>query len=569
MGSDTDTRKNDPQTKRWYRMAAIGPDIRELDQILDAYWGGPERRITGLTLRIIGVNAIALIILIFGILYLSQYQNNLIQAKLETFKTRVDLVSAALVQSMSTNSSASMMQVLSIVLSEERILLFDKEGAVIDDANGRAKTIADTAPLEEFQSIVILKKLTGMFFSLLPDHQTLPSYPAIDNSKHARAYPDARDAMEGSISFSVWHDEDGDIFLSAAAPLFKNGTFLGVVLITRKAKDIEKDIAQVWTSILKIFALTTVITIILSIYLSGVIAKPLKRLARAAEGVRKGKLSYDAIPDMSERYDEIGELSIALRQMTAALGQRMDTTERFAADVAHELKNPLTSLRSAIETVSVVKKKADRTKLMDIIMHDLQRLDRLITDISEASRLDAALSREELQSVDLRNLLNRLLDVHKGPLERHNGLDDNSVDIEGVPVTLSFETQEHFSVLGLESRLEQVFQNLLTNALSFSEPGDHIHIHLKTIEKQVHITFEDGGPGIPENKLETIFDRFYSERPEEESYGTHSGLGLSICKQIIEAFGGQIFAENIGTGDAHEKGAKNTGARFTVILNGV
>ena len=259
-------------------------------------------------------------------------------------------------------------------------------------------------------------------------------------------------------------------------------------------------------------------------------------------------------------------MASAFSDMTAALYRRIEASENFAADVAHELKNPLTSLRSAVETASVVKKKSDRDKLMGIIMHDVERLDRLISDISNASRLDAELSREALQKVNLRSLLNNLVDAYKGPLDREDIRDswDNSVKIEGVTVTLSSETDRDIYIWGLEGRLEQVFQNLLTNALSFSPKRSKIVIHVTQKRKRAVITFEDEGPGIPENKLETIFERFYSQRPQHEAYGKHSGLGLSICMQIITALKGDMFAENV----KNESG-KITGARFTVILNAV
>jgi two-component system sensor histidine kinase ChvG len=280
--------------------------------------------------------------------------------------------------------------------------------------------------------------------------------------------------------------------------------------------------------------------------------------------LRKGREAE--IPDFSYRRDEIGELSIVLREMTQALWDRMDSIERFAADVAHELKNPLTSLKSAVETVSIVKKDKDRSKLMEVISHDIERMDRLISDISNASRLDAELSRESLEKIDLRKVLNNLIDLHKSPLDRKAGetkktsrtVKAASADVN---LTLNDMSEEENFVWGLETRLAQVFENLISNAISFSPAGGTVHVTIVPVRKRVVVTIEDEGPGIPENRLETIFDRFYTERPEHEDYGRHSGLGLSICKQIVTALGGQIFAEN--TKDEREK---VTGARFTVIL---
>ena len=394
---------------------------------------------------------------------------------------------------------------------------------------------------------------------LLPDRRKLPTYPEATD-QNLQIYPDLPEALNRNISLSVWQNEEERIFLSAAAPVIHNNTLKGAVLLTREGTEIENDISSVWREVLKIFLGTLILTTMLSIYLSGVIARPLKKLARAAEKVRTGKATADDIPDMSDRKDEIGELSVVLRQMTRALWEKMDSIERFAADVSHELKNPLTSLKSAVETAAIVKKKSDRDKLMDIIQHDTQRLDRLITDISNASRIDTELSREAFKDVDLKTMLHNVLDAYNAdPLARKNGTDGwhKAVRAENATVTLDANLNKDIKIWGLESRLVQVFQNILSNALSFTPKGGTISVFVKTKGNAVHIHIEDEGPGIPEGKLENIFERFYSERPEAEAYGHHSGLGLSICKQIIAAHGGDMYAENIKSG----------GARFTVILD--
>jgi two-component system sensor histidine kinase ChvG len=250
--------------------------------------------------------------------------------------------------------------------------------------------------------------------------------------------------------------------------------------------------------------------------------------------------------------------------MTQALWDRMDTIERFAADVSHEIKNPLTSLRSAVETAAIVKNQKDREKLMGIIQHDVQRLDRLITDISNASRLDAELSRDEMENVDLYLLLHKLADAHKNPMER-SGLRDNftgrSAD-ESPQIRLITNGTPPIFVRGNESRLAQVFENLISNALSFSPPRGLVTITLSLDKAYVRVTVDDQGPGIPENKLGAIFERFYSERPKHEAYGRHSGLGLSIAYQIVTAHGGRIWAEN-----RQNNGDAVTGARFIVELD--
>ncbi len=557
-------------------MGSGPPEIPEIDNLLNLYWGGPERRITGLTLRIIGVNAIALIILLCGILYLGQYQKGLIEAKLETFQAEVELLSAAISEGavdkskqgeLLSEQARTMTKRLSFI-SGKHVRLFDTSGLLIADSTDllspeETLNIANRNQGNDIlHSLQILKNMAGYIISLLPDRRVLPFYPDIQSDQGVD-YPDVPDAMAGQISLSAWYDQDGGIFLSAAAPLHIKKNLVGSVLVTREGKDIENAIGQVWADVLRVFLATLLVTILLSIYLSGVIARPLRKLASAAEEVRRGQ--SDEIPDLSHRHDEIGDLSMVLRDMTQALWERMDSIEHFAADVAHELKNPLTSLRSAIETAFVVKKKEDRDKLFKIIMHDLERLDRLISDISHASRIDAELSREVFKSIDVKQALIRLIDAYKNPLERENGQDTEeqySAKIDTVEVRLEMPENSDINIWGLETRLVQVFENLISNAVSFSPKKGIVSIDITMQRQQIRITVEDQGPGIPKNKLESIFERFYSERPEHEDYGRHSGLGLSICRQIITAHQGRIFAENIT-----DKSGKVKGARFVVVLN--
>ncbi len=563
-------------------------NLPEASNLFDLYWGGKERRITGLTLRIMAVNAIALLMLMLGFLYLGQYQNSLIEAKLETFKAEIELVSTAISESAIKNSQPDIdnlyqnkpdpyldiLQAKRMVkrlsqTTQKKILLFDKDGNLITNSHkltgsGGIVQIVNLNPEHEnLYSVQVLKNITKFIGKLFPDNQKLPLHPLI-NSDQVKDYPNAYEALNGQISLSAWSNADDGILLTAAAPLYTSKNILGAVLLTRDGKDIEIAIAAVWVNILQIFLGTLIITILLSIYLSGTIARPLRKLSTAAEAVRTGKSKDKQIPDLSYRHDEIGELSLVLRAMTQALWDRMDLIERFAADVAHELKNPLTSLRSAIETATIVKKKSDQKKLFEIIMHDLERLDRLISDISNASRLDTELSRESFKPVDLKTILERLIDVYKRPLERQNSINKKkkSTDTHNAHINLDMIQDDGRYVWGLEGHLTQVFDNLISNAISFSPDNAAITIRVRTKDKQTYITLEDQGPGIPDTKLETIFERFYSERPEHEDYGRHSGLGLSICKQIIKAHNGEIYAQNIENNDE-----KVSGTVFTVILN--
>lgn len=578
MASATDTARTNDATlrSRWLRVSQA--PAHEPGSIFDLYWGGPERRITSITLRIIAVNTFALLILMLGILYMGQYQNSIIKARLETFESELHLISIALSEAKEVDNpdnktsrdTAKAMIARLAQASAQRIYMFDRDGRLIADSNeihppAPSPITGKPSDEENFISIQILKEMANFVLKFTPDRRIFPNFPA-QSINDASQQEDARDALTGKISLSVWQGTDSKIILTASAPLYSGETITGAVLLEKTARNLEKDIGKVWLNVLSVFAVTLILTILLSIYLSGVIARPLKKLAQAAEAIRKGQINAEDLPDYSKRHDEIGELSIALRQMTSALWARMDSIEQFAADVAHEIKNPLTSLKSAVETAAIVKREDDRNKLLGIIKHDVERLDRLITDISNASRLDAELSREATEKIDLKANLNQILDTLQPPLERtNNALPhwDKTISKDGVKITLGCaEDGNDIFITGIERRIGQVMLNLLNNALSFSPQGGTISIFVIPLKRRVSITIEDEGPGIPESKLESIFERFYSERPGHESFGKHSGLGLSICKQIIEAHGGHIFAENIKDPQGHTKGA-----RFTVVLN--
>jgi two-component system sensor histidine kinase ChvG len=569
--SDTESKK----PSRWVR---IGQRDGEIEQLLDFYWGGTEGRITGLTLRIIAVNAIALLSLMLGVLYLGEYQNRLIQSKLEIFETEIFLITAAVSEGSLQREGLSEPVVLKDNVKRivavfgatlgKRIRVFDAAGELIADskillAEGGVEPIIKVEREEEevWQSIEMLKRVGAFLVSLLPEYNPLPLYRD-DESNSAENYENVMESFHSKMSLSAWRNAEGSILLSAAMPIKSNNKVVGAVYLVSEGKDIRKALGDAWFDILKVFLATLVFTVLLSIYLSGVIARPLRRLADAADKVRKGKIRGDQIPDMSGRKDEIGELSIALGDMTHALIEKMDAMESFASDVAHEIKNPLSSLKSAVESAAVVKKKEDQDKLLAIILHDIERLDRLISDISAASRLEAELSRESFEKVEIRALLRRLLDLYKNPLDRSkNRADPDTAIKDGVMIMLDYPYEEDTFVSGSEGRLGQVFSNIISNALTFTPVKSILKIKVEKKKNRVSIAFEDEGPGIPDNKLKTVFARFYSERPREQ-YGKHSGLGLSICKQIIEAHNGLIFAENI-----KNRQGKISGARFTVVLN--
>jgi two-component system sensor histidine kinase ChvG len=338
--------------------------------------------------------------------------------------------------------------------------------------------------------------------------------------------------------------------LNVAVPVQRYRQVLGALLLSSDGADIQATVRSVRFDILEVFGVALGITVLLSFYLARTIAQPIHRLADAAERVRRGHGRQIDIPDFSTRRDEIGDLSGALRDMTSALWQRMDAIERFAADVAHEIKNPLTSLRSAVETVARLEDPEQRRRLLGIILEDVERLNRLITDISDASRLDAELSRAEMERVDIGEMLITLAEMHEA-----TAADDTP------PLKLEIAAHQRLIVRGIEGRLVQIWRNLISNAMSFSPPGGNIRITALREGKRVRVTISDEGPGIPPGKLTAIFERFYTERPAGEKFGVHSGLGLSISKQIVEAHGGRIVAENREGEDG-----RILGALFTVTL---
>ncbi len=352
-------------------------------------------------------------------------------------------------------------------------------------------------------------------------------------------------------------DAEGGTLFSVTTPIVQNGVAIGVIAITSAAGEIDSLVRGERERVLQMFVVATLVSIGLSLVLASTIANPLSDLAAAAElgrdkDARKMNPGRIRIPDLTARPDEIGRLSGALRGMVSALYNRIDGNEQFAADVAHEIKNPLASLRSAVGTMRRIKRDDQREQLLNVIEHDVRRLDRLVSDISNASRLDSELVKEEEEPFDLLKLLSNLSE-YLGADAKTKGVDLIS-DLPEDPIT----------VHGLEARLAQVFVNLITNAISFCEDGDAIRVWARKRENRVLIVIEDTGPGIPDQSLGKIFKRFYSQRPDEH-FGNNSGLGLAISKQIVEAHGGVIWAENIRPTDA-DVTSDPLGARFVVGL---
>lgn len=354
----------------------------------------------------------------------------------------------------------------------------------------------------------------------------------------------------------VRYNEEGEIVASVSVPIRKVQAIYGVV--TAEIGGIEDVVAEARRALLAFLGVAFIAVLFMSFLLTMTIAGPIRRLAAAADRVSDGVRGTGRmrIPEFPSRMDEIGELSDSLRSMTQALYDRIETIDHFAADVAHELKNPLTSIRSAIETMDLAKTEAARTKLLGVIKQDVVRMDRLITDISNASRLDADLARETRDAVDIGQLLMDIVEMYQATAEPGR-----------VPVHLSRHPgQGPFYVFGSPSTLGQIFRNLIDNAISFSPKDGSVLVTLSSGKDGdgdlVKITVADDGPGIPTDNLDQVFERFYTKRPAGTAFGNNSGLGLAICRQIAASHGGQIWAENRTNAD----NANNVGALFTVVL---
>ncbi len=527
-------------------------------------------RFSPITRKILAINILALGILVAGLLYLGDYRDQLIQAELENLRTQSEMFAAALGEGAVggdtpfgqelVRDTANRIVLRMVESTDLRARLFRLDGTLVADSRkllkaGREVEIEVLPPPEDHSEI--MREIFDIYDRLvrwLPGQRPPPMYVERPR-QHARHYPEVIEAFEGDTVYAVRSLDQDHLILSVAVPIQRYKQVVGALLISETSHTIDDTLLDVRLEILKIFLVSLSITILLSIYLAGTIARPIRRLAMAADRVGRSLNRQDELPIMKNRDDEIGDLACTLRDMTDALWGRMDAIERFAADVSHEIKNPLTSLKSAVETAARVKDPDQQRKLLAIIQGDVERLDRLITDISNASRLDAELSRAELSSIDIGLMLETLADVHQS-----TAADDSS------KIVLESAPDGPFIVSGIEDRLVQVFRNLMGNAVSFTPPEGAISIAIRreTPDKRTNnvvVTVNDEGPGIPPGKEQAIFDRFYSERPEGEKFGTHSGLGLSISQQIIEAHNGSIIADN-----RYGPGGAIIGARFIVTL---
>nr|WP_312857427.1 sensor histidine kinase [Aureimonas pseudogalii] len=549
---------------------------------------------SSLTRRIVFLNLVALIVLVSGILYLNQFRAGLIDARVESLLTQGEIIASAIASSatVETNSitldperllemqagatlqpNAETSESLDFPINPERVApllrrlisptrtrarLYDRDANLILDSRhlySRGQILRYNLPPVEEEGEGVAAWI-GRQAAHLFGHGGLPVYRETPGGSGV-TYPEVMSALTGGPATVVRSTENGELIVSVAVPIQRFRAVLGVLLLSTQGGDIDKIVQAERMAIVRTFAVAALVTVVLSILLASTIATPLRRLAAAAIRVRRGVKAREEIPDFGDRADEVGNLASAIRDMTNALYARMDAIESFAADVSHELKNPLTSLRSAVETLPLARNEQSRERLLAIIQHDVRRLDRLITDISDASRLDAELAREVSGRIDLAGLVGSVVDGARAHLKPGR---DTAIVLETAPPGPG----KSYRVSGHDLRLSQVFTNLIDNARSFvPDQGGRITVRLRRQGRRVVVTLEDNGPGIQAEKIDRIFERFYTDRPGAEAFGQNSGLGLSISRQIVEAHGGEIEAENL----AAPAGAEGfAGARFTVSL---
>ncbi len=518
--------------------------------------------------KIVTFNLMALIILVAGVLYLNPFRDSLVFQRERGLVVEAELIADVFEAQMPEGAGGGLesgagidptatLRGLNLPLGVD-VFIFDSDEKIVATTLGmeRSELRQIQGLQDDNRSTIITGFLNSVWegiSNLLAPTQTEKIERNVENQ--ARALVPG--ALTGPTQVDTGFSVDGSAVFSVATPIFHDGRPIGVVAVTSAAGEIDDLVRSEREQVLQMFVIAILVSIGLSLVLASTIANPLSDLAAAAEigrdrNSRKVSPGRVRIPDLSGRPDEIGRLSGALRGMVTALYDRIDANEQFAADVAHEIKNPLASLRSAVGTLRVAKRDEQRDRLLDVIDHDVRRLDRLVSDISNASRLDSELVKEEEEPFDLVHMLRNLTD-HLGKEASAKGVEFIS-DLPKVPI----------QVQGLEARLAQVFVNLITNAISFCEDGDAIRVWARRRDNRVLVVVEDTGPGIPEQALTKIFNRFYSERPAGQ-FGNNSGLGLAISKQIVEAHGGVIWAENIRPTDA-DITSDPLGARFVVGL---
>jgi two-component system, OmpR family, sensor histidine kinase ChvG len=499
---------------------------------------------------ILGLNLLGLAILVIGALVLNEFSRGLVQARIDSLSTQAELISYVIVKAATTGEPEPAMDGEEAREILELLAIPRTERARLYDAHGRL--IADT-------DVIADKVLERPLPPAARPNQLRFEWPwsrylaadAREARAHAAEQAEVRSALGGSRIAHMRAAEGGGRLVSVSVPIQHVQAVLGVLTI--ESGDVDQIVAKQRAALLPFILIAVAAVLASSLLLNGLVAEPIRRLARAADSVRLSRARAISLPDIGERQDEVGDLARSLDAMTSTLTARMDAIERFAADVSHEIKNPLTSMRSALETMEIVPPGPGRDRLAAVLAADVKRLDRLITDISNASRLDAELSRDNPRTLDLARFMADVVALY----DLHG---------EGASVRLEMtDGQANYRVAGREGPLGQVFRNLIDNARSFSREGGEVRVRLSPLRREgqprIVAEVDDDGPGIPTENLETIFNRFYTNRPKGHqpggsAFGGHSGLGLSIVRQIVEAHGGAVSALNRIGVDGQVQGAR-------------
>ena len=500
------------------------------------------------------VNGLVLLFLIGGVILVQSSRVGLVDERLSGIETQSQIVASTLAEyatdpdthTLNLKQAEPLLRQL-IAPTKLRGRLYTPDGRLaIDTRDLLARNVVQTDELPALDTMSQARNFWDRIYDGVTGIRPLTKLdPYFEGGSNGRVYREVNAALSGDISSAERINPQNKLVLSVAAPVQRFQAVYGALLVSTEGGDIDDVLREERATLLEVFVVAIGVMFVSSLFLSRVIARPVLVLADAADRVRRGRHGRETIPAMEDRGDEIGDLAGSFSAMTQALYDRIDAIESFAADVAHELKNPLTSLKSAVEMLVTARDETMREKLIAIVRNDVKRIDRLITDISDASRLDAELSRESSEPIDLNHLLETIVEVY------------NFTDLSHrVPMTLALDLPKTATVLGRDERLGQVIRNLIDNAVSFSPDGHPVTISATAERNTARIMVEDEGPGIPPENLESIFERFYTERPHEHGFGKNSGLGLSIARQIVLSTGGRIWAENREGG----------GARFVVEL---
>jgi two-component system sensor histidine kinase ChvG len=513
---------------------------RSDDPDLTLRWSG---RIP-ITARILAINIFALAILAGSLFYLDSFRSRLTQARLEQAQTEARLIAASLAVAPPDARAALLRRVGQD--SGTRLQVYRRDGAeIMDSWDGVPPSYELRDPEREPWDKDIARLLDNAFDGIVGADRPPPLEMPVRGE--LAAWPEAVAALERQAPMTALRRApEGTAFISAAAPIAGEPA---VLLLTSNARDVRRIVRSERLTLAIILVGTILLSVLLSLFLARTIARPLRRLARAAQRVKLGRAREVAVPTLPARRDEIGLLARALSEMTQTLRYRIDATEAFAADVTHELKNPLASLRSAVDSLERVEDPALRRQLLDVVRHDVVRLDRLIVDIAEVSRLDAELTRARFEAVDLGKLIESLMPAW-----------EERAAAAGVTIAFARPRVGTAVIMGKASRLARAIDNVVDNAISFSPPGSLVEVAAARVEDEVVVSVEDEGPGVPETAREAIFNRFQSMRPDGEEFGRHSGLGLAIAKAIVEGHDGRIAAEDRRDG--------RSGARFVIRYPG-